>query len=282
MPKRPNPAASPATDSKKRPRTDGQDNANDGNASASSLAPQKGVGSGAALNVARPASSTSTSTSRSRAASKQKSPVAASGKVTSSVTNGSSNSFLRNQREAKRSTAATNGGTKMNDATIDDDEPRDDTTTTEIDNKTNSSTKGDNNIKRNLWGMALAAVLCVTNALSASCVVYFLSQQSLHRVSQMRCVLEVDKLKEELTRNKDVISVLRSGMDASQRRIDFIEQAQDAKKRGRQRQDRDSSGEGEKGISEENRIEWSQQEDLIELENAKLLEDMKRRLAEFE
>ena len=64
-----------------------------------------------------------------------------------------------------------------------------------------------------------------------------------------------------------------------QRCIDFVEQAQGTKKRARQ--DRNSSGEGEKGILEEDWIEWSKQ-DLIEMENGKLLEDMKRRLAEFE
>ena len=59
---------------------------------------------------------------------------------------------------AKRSTAATKGDTKMNDATNDDNERWDDATTTEIDNKTNSSTKGDSSIKRNLWGTALVTV----------------------------------------------------------------------------------------------------------------------------
>ena len=167
---------------------------------------------------------------------------------------------------AKRSTAATKGDTKMNDATNDDNEPWDDATTTEIDNKTNSSTRGDNSIKRNLWGMNGLGYCLVRHKfiIRIMCGVLPITTLSQQRLSNAMCI--------------------RSGQ--SKRRIvqeqsciDFVEQAQGTKKRARQ--DRNSSGEGEKGILEEDWIEWSKQ-DLIEMENGKLLEDMKRRLAEFE
>ena len=146
------------------------------------------------------------------------------------------NSFLRSLRGAKRSaTTPEEKGTVDNGAVpstkssffppmLGDEK---------IEHSSNSvheqnSIKSNDSKKDNVWSTLLVLLLCALVAASAT---YTLSLQSLHNVAQMRCQSEVEKLKEDLSKNRGVVTVLRSGMDATQRRIEFIEQAHEAKKR---------------------------------------------------
>merc|ERR1739844_301015 len=58
---------------------------------------------------------------------------------------------------------------------------------------------------------------------------YIVSKQSIYNVAQVRCLVEVDNLNEELSKSRDVATLLRLGMDATQQRIEFIEKAHKAK-----------------------------------------------------
>ncbi|KAL7480309.1 hypothetical protein ACHAW6_006007 [Cyclotella cf. meneghiniana] len=100
--------------------------------------------------------------------------------------------------------------------------------------------------KRSTWGTSLIVILGILNIASMAYIIY---EQSRHNTAHMRCLVEIEKLNDELTRNRGVMSILQSGMDAAENRVKFIEQEQESRRKTREEERREKTV----GLSEEER-----------------------------
>ena len=262
MTKRSNPSNTPdEKDDSKKPRTDSPARKNQPSTpSPPQAAAAAATANGASTNTtARAAPKAARRTSKIPPASSSKS----SGTVGSKSNGGSvGNSFLRSQRETKQKAAEP----EKSDETPSMQPQGSDDDAASVKNDVPPSEKpvqGKDALKKESKNKLLATALAFfLLALNAASVAYIIFQRSQHNVAQIRYSLEVDSLKEELSKNRDMVAVLRSGMDATSRRIEFVEQANAAKKRALKEREKDKKL---SIMSEEEQNQW--------LERVKNLED---------
>ncbi|KAL3804359.1 hypothetical protein HJC23_011287 [Cyclotella cryptica] len=129
--------------------------------------------------------------------------------------------------------------------------------------------------QRSTWGTKLVALLGILNIASLT---YIISEQSRHNTAQMRCLVEIEKLNEELARNRGVVSILQSGMDAAENRVKAIEQAQEKKRKEWEEERRTKTV----GLSEEERNAWLDRKRVLMEKREQLLEGFHHWLAELD
>jgi flagellar biosynthesis chaperone FliJ len=122
--------------------------------------------------------------------------------------------------------------------------------------------------KRSVWGLGLVAALGVLNVASVS---YLLSEQSRHSTAQLRCRVEKEKLTEDLSRNQGIISVLKSGLDAAENQIKFIEQAQESKRKALKARQEQRKSVG--ALTEEEKNQWAAKKESLRSKRDQLLDD---------
>lgn len=131
--------------------------------------------------------------------------------------------------------------------------------------------------KRSMWGIGAVAAL---GALNIASVTYLVSEQSRFNTAQMRCRVENEKLASDLTRNQGIISVLRSGLDAAENQIKFIEQAQESKRKALQeRRDKKAS---ESPLTDEEKSKWELKKESLMKKRGELLDNFNIWLAKLD
>jgi flagellar biosynthesis chaperone FliJ len=131
--------------------------------------------------------------------------------------------------------------------------------------------------KRSVWGLGLVAALGILNIASIS---HLVSEQSLHNVAQMKCRVENEKLSDDLSKNNGVISVLKSGLDAAQNQIKFIEQAQESKRKALKELREQRKGVGI--LSEDEQKKWHDRKTFLREKRDQLLDDFNLWLAKLD
>ena len=130
--------------------------------------------------------------------------------------------------------------------------------------------------KRSMWGLGAVAALGVLNVASVS---YLVSEQARFNALQMRCHVENEKLSNDLSRNQGLISVLKSGLEAAENQIKFIEQAQENKRK--EREERREKKEFEGVLTSEERNKWSEKKKFLANKRDQLLDEFNSWLAKL-
>ncbi|KAL7464969.1 hypothetical protein ACHAXS_005300 [Conticribra weissflogii] len=297
MPKRPNSSRTPSKkDDSKRPRIEFEDDiATSPPPSASQVASDLSFSNNAAVasSVAAAAvpslpGSAGKPSVRSAKDSLQSSdtnksnvsavPAVPLDRFTVGATNGTSsgkNSYLCAQREANNTKSSKNArGGSESAYPIRDKSKKNDGLTTPKSGQTTDVVEEKN--KPNFRTAVLTLFLLAVNIAS---VAYILAQETRHNVSLMQCSLDVDNLKEELAKNRDLVAVLKSGMDEAQRRILFLEQANGSKVRAVEGRKKES---GDVATSQEEKSQWLEKIEQRQEDEKELMRKLRYAIGKFE
>eukprot|EP00569_Conticribra_weissflogii_P009991 CAMPEP_0171361990 /NCGR_PEP_ID=MMETSP0879-20121228/2349_1 /TAXON_ID=67004 /ORGANISM="Thalassiosira weissflogii, Strain CCMP1336" /LENGTH=294 /DNA_ID=CAMNT_0011868785 /DNA_START=20 /DNA_END=904 /DNA_ORIENTATION=+ len=293
MPKRPNSSRTPSTkEDSKRPRIEFEDDAATSSPTPALQAVSELVHSDRAVasqSVAAAAPSLPESVGKATARSSKApfpSSVSRKSKVSAAPLNGftggdangesgGKNSFLSAQRHAKdnkSSKPAVGKSEYVNPSR--EKSKQDDGSTTPNSRQTIDIPK--EKPKSNIWAAVLTLFLLAVNIASAA---YILAQETHHNISQMKCALEADNLKEELAKNRDLVAVLKSGMDETQRRIQFLEQANGAKVRAMEERRKES---GDVATFEEEKRQWLEKIEKHQEDEKELKRKLRSAIGKFD